>query len=54
MTETVDNRQANVCIAYTDQGERNPLVGLYKETSDWDHPARFSTLSHAFNAWLIA
>jgi hypothetical protein len=25
--------------AYTDQWERNPLVWLYKTTSNWDHPA---------------
>jgi hypothetical protein len=52
MTGSVDNRQAKVRSVYTDQGECNPLVWLYKTTSNWDHPARFSAFSHAFNAWL--
>jgi hypothetical protein len=52
MTGSVDNRQAKVRGVYTDQGECNPLVWLYKATSDWDHPARLLALSHAFNAWL--
>jgi hypothetical protein len=50
MTGSVDNRQSNVHSVYTDQGECNPLVWLYKVTSDRDHPTRLSTLSHAFNA----
>jgi hypothetical protein len=48
MTGLVDNRQAKVRSVYTDQGKYNPLVWLYKTTSDWDHPARLSALSHAF------
>jgi hypothetical protein len=34
MTGSVDNRQAKVRSVYTDQGESNPLVWLYKTTSD--------------------
>jgi hypothetical protein len=52
MTGSVDNRQAKVRSVYTYQRECNPLVWLYKATSDWDHPARLSALSHSFNAWL--
>jgi hypothetical protein len=52
MTGSVDNRQAKVCGVYTDQRECNMLIWLYKTTSDWDHPARLSILSHTFNAWL--
>jgi hypothetical protein len=48
MTGSVDNRQANVRSVYTDRRGCNPLVWLYKATSDWDHPARLSALSHAF------
>jgi hypothetical protein len=51
-TGLVDNRQANVRSVYTDQRECNPLVWLYKTSSDWDHSARLSALFHAFNAWL--
>jgi hypothetical protein len=45
MTGSVDNRQAKVRSVYTDQGECNLLIWLYKATSDWDHPARLSALS---------
>jgi hypothetical protein len=34
MTGSVDNRQAKVRSVYTDQGECNQLVWLYKATSD--------------------
>jgi hypothetical protein len=34
VTGSVDNRQAKVRSVYTDQGECNPLVWLYKATSD--------------------
>jgi hypothetical protein len=52
MTGSVENRQVKMRSVYTDQRKYNPLVWLYKTISDWDHPVRLSTLSHAFNAWL--
>jgi hypothetical protein len=51
MMGSMDNRQVKVHSAYTDQGKYNSLVWLYKVTSDWDHPARLSTLSRSYNAW---